>query len=172
MARPPGRYSPKGPPRDACPDCGARVRGGREGCQRLFEQVLVREYSDPQAFRIHRLTGDAYSLQHPDRYCRSAKPMAAHLTGLCWVFEYHWDPNVGKALSRWLDGPLAVERVSPPAFRGDLDILHVYNARGPEEHAQRVQEWARSVWDAWAEHHETARQWVRAALGTSPGSAS
>jgi hypothetical protein len=32
--------------RSVCACCGAAVPGGTEGCRRLFEEVLAREYSD------------------------------------------------------------------------------------------------------------------------------
>ncbi len=36
--------------------------------------------------RYHRIVVDVYALQHPERYGRSAKSFAAHLTGLCaWI---------------------------------------------------------------------------------------
>ena len=69
-----------------CPECGADVRGGRAGCQQLCDEVLAREFGDYRYAREHRLTVDAYSLQHPDEYMRSAKSYAAHLTGAYVAF--------------------------------------------------------------------------------------
>ena len=57
-----------------------------EGCQRLFESIGLREYDDMRFARYHRIVVDVYAMQHPDRYGRSAKSFAAHLTGLCaWL---------------------------------------------------------------------------------------
>src|SRR5262245_1929410 len=66
---------------DVCEDCGAIVAEGRAGCLKLFEEILAREFSDFHYGRAHRLTVDAYALQHPDRYMRSGKSFAAHLNG-------------------------------------------------------------------------------------------
>ncbi|MCJ7629550.1 MAG: DUF5946 family protein, partial [Longimicrobiales bacterium] len=45
-----------------CPHCGAANVGGEEGCNRLFQEVVGREFSRPELFQVHRLTVDAYSL--------------------------------------------------------------------------------------------------------------
>ena len=93
-----------------CPHCGARAVGGEEGCNKLFQEVVGREFSQPELFRVHRLTVDAYSLQHPDQYMKSAKSAVAHLTGMCWTMEGEDDPSVSVALSRFLDGNPVFER--------------------------------------------------------------
>jgi hypothetical protein len=65
------------------PDC-ARGNGGLPGDHGL----LARDFTDAAYFRVHRMIVDTYCLQHPDRYCVSAKSLAAHLTGLCWLIEH------------------------------------------------------------------------------------
>ena len=33
----------------SCPECGAAVHSGREGCQRVFDEILAREFGvDPE----------------------------------------------------------------------------------------------------------------------------
>ena len=64
--------------RVACDRCGAVVSGGKAGCQKLFEEVIAREFGDYRYSRRHRLTVDTYSLQHPERYMRSGKSFTAH----------------------------------------------------------------------------------------------
>lgn len=146
----------------ACPECGAAVPDGRTGCQRLFDEVLAREFGEVRYFREHRLTVDAYSLQHPSEFMRSAKSFAAHLTGMCAALESSDAAAANRALQKWLDGPGALTRPEhpPPGRRGTLTIAHVHEAGGPEAHARRVREWARSAWDAWRDYHGLARQWV------------
>ena len=73
---------------DVCEDCGAVVLEGKAGCQKLFEAVVARELGDYRYGKTHRLTVDAYSLQHPEPYMRSGKSFAAHLTGVCAALEY------------------------------------------------------------------------------------
>lgn len=148
-----------------CPHCGAKGVGGEDGCNGLFQEVVGREFSRPELFQVHRLTVDAYSLQHPDRYMKSAKSAAAHLTGMCWAMEGTDDPSVSVALSRFLDGSPEVTRpepVPPPGERGSLTIVDLHSAPDSVEHLHRVREWARTAWDAWGEHHAQARIWVEA----------
>jgi hypothetical protein len=155
---------------DSCPHCGAEGVGGEEGCNALFQEVVGREFGQPELFQIHRLTVDAYSLQHPDRYMRSAKSAVAHLTGMSWAMEGDLDPNTSIALSRFLDGTPHFERpepMPPPLERGGLTILHIHSASDSAEHVRRVKDWARDTWVAWANHHDQARRWVEEAKAKS-----
>src|SRR3982074_1852880 len=87
---------------DVCEDCGAPVAQGKAGCLQIFEEILAREFSDYRYGKIHRLTVDAYSLQHPERYMRSGKSFAAHLTGMCAALEYEDSPDLNRAVQKWL----------------------------------------------------------------------
>ncbi len=148
-----------------CADCGAVMPDGKTTCKELFEEVLVRNYSDYQYARTHRLMVDAYSLQHPDVHMRSGKSFAAHLTGLCAALEYEDSAVINQAVQRWLDGARTLDKPARlPEHRGDLTIAYIHRAADAEEHHNRVREWARSIWDAWFEHHDLARQWIDAAM--------
>ena len=137
---------------------------GTAGCQALFDEVLVRDYSDFRYGRFHRKMVDAYCLQHPDRYCASAKSLAAHLTGLCWAFEHGGHPSVGRALLRWFDASPAIDKPELPASRGEMTIAGVHAAPDAEAHALAVERWARSTWEAYAELQPLARRWLAEAL--------
>lgn len=146
---------------DICEDCGADVSEGKAGCQRMFEEVIAREFSDYRYGRIHRLTVDAYSLQHPEPYMRSGRSFAAHLTGLCVALERADASGINGAVQRWLSGNPLIDKPSRlPAGRGELTIMYIHGAADAEEHNRRVQEWARCVWDAWNEHHALARRLI------------
>lgn len=149
-------------PVDPCPECGASVTGGRAGCQRLFDDVLAREFGDYRYAREHRLMVDAYSLQHPDEYMRSAKSYAAHLTGMYAALEATDTAAVNRAVQQWLNGTIHLRRPDPPApgRRGALTIAHVHEAREPEDHLRRVREWAQSTWEAWCGFESIAREWI------------
>src|SRR5215210_8391556 len=99
---------------DVCEDCGATVAGGRDGCLKLFEEVIAGEFSDYRYGRMHRLTVDAYSLQHPDKYMRSGKSFAAHLTGMCAALERDDTLSVNQAVQRWLNGRRAIVKPGEP----------------------------------------------------------
>ena len=65
-----------------CPECGAPGVASPDACKELFAEVGAREFADEAFFRVHRLTVDAYCLQHPNAYMRSSKSAAAHLAAL------------------------------------------------------------------------------------------
>jgi len=145
----------------ACEDCGAVVAEGRTGCLHVFEEILAREFSDYHYGRIHRLTVDAYSLQHPDQYMRSGKSFAAHLTGMCAAIENEDAIIINRTVQQWLSTNPTIEKPNRiPEQRGDLSITYIHNASDADEHISRVREWAHVVWTAWAEHHGLARRWI------------
>lgn len=156
----------------ACSGCGLVIAGGDAGCQRLFDEVRARELSDAAYARVQNLTVDTYCLQHPDRYCRSAKSLAAHLTGLCFGLEYataHGDirgSEFSRILSRWLNGTPPLQKPEVPDFRGALTVATVHAAESAESHQAAVERWACSTWDAWSALHPLARRWVEEALAT------
>jgi uncharacterized protein DUF5946 len=144
---------------EPCEGCGLVVDGGTEGCQSLFDELRSRELVT-STYQAQRMTVDTYCVQHPDRYCVSAKSLAAHLTGLCWALEYSGYPSGLKALQRWLNGPARIEKPALPPFRGALTIADVGDTPDPEA----IRRWARSTWEAYAPLHPIARQWVDEAI--------
>ncbi len=151
---------------EICPDCGALVPGGRNGCRKLFDEVLAKEFSDYKYAREHRLTVDIYSLQHPSDYMQSPKSYAAHLTGLYAAMKCDSSPAINQAMQQWLStNPKNLERPDDPVprKRGVLTIAYLHEAEGPDEHVRRVREWADSTWDAWRDYSEFAKQWILAA---------
>ena len=146
---------------DTCEDCGADVPNGKSGCLELFEEILAREFSDYRYGKIHRLTVDTYSLQHPDRYMRSGKSFAAHLTGMCAALEYENTFALNQVVQRWLStNPQINKPARIPEDRGNLTITYIHSASDTDEHVKRVREWAQSVWPAWSQHHDLARQLI------------
>lgn len=148
-------------PADRCGECGMMVEGGSTGCHRLFEELLARDFSNPLYFRSHRMMVDAYCLQHPERYCRSSKSLAAHLVSLCSMIEAGEDRAVGaESIREWLDGRSPVEKPDLPESRGELTVDSLTGSETPEQHSAAVERWARSTWDAYAPLHDLARQWL------------
>ena len=151
---------------DRCPECAASV-GGRDGCARAFEELGARRFSDPRYARWNRLMVDAYSLQHPAEYMRSAKSFAAHLTGAAAALERPGEADgLNAAVVRWLSGNPKLERpAEPPAgARGEVTVADVLRAEDP---ASAIPSWARSTWQAWSGLHAIARRWLASATGES-----
>ncbi len=152
-----------------CPSCGAAGVGGLDGCRAVFDRLGEREFSDPDYFRTHRLTVDAYSLQHPEQFMKSSKSAAAHLTGMCWSLERGRSLHLPAPLKRWVDGPRSYVRVAaPPARgRGSITVASMVDASDAADYERLAMEWARSAWAAWAAHWGQARAWVQEALDES-----
>jgi hypothetical protein len=149
---------------ERCEGCGIEVAGGTAGCQLWFDELMARSWT-PAVFSVHRLMVDAYSVQHPARYCRSGKSLAAHLGGLCCALEHAGDPRALDALRDWLDGDRKVDKPLLPDKRGTITIADVRAQAGdPAQLKRAVERWARSACEAYAPLHGTARQWVTAAL--------
>jgi hypothetical protein len=146
---------------DVCEDCGAAVSEGRAGCLRVFEEVIAREFSDYRYGRTHRLTVDAYALQHPDKYMRSGKSFAAHLTGMWAALEGEDASDLNRVAQKWLSANPRIDKPARlPERRSGLTIVYVRDAADADEHLKRVREWAQAVWAAWSEHHGLARRLI------------
>lgn len=137
------------------------------GCWACFGEVLAREYSDLQYQKVHRLTVDAYAVQHPGQpSLQSTRSVALHLISLCAIFEEGVEMRQateviqqaakGKDRFRWL---------SLPSSRGALTVADVHPAEDAQEHARVVRQWAEAAWLAWSEHRPTIRKWLSESWG-------
>ena len=142
---------------ETCAGCGLEIAGGTAGCQALADACWAREFGHVLYFRVHRMSVDAYALQHPDRYCASAKSLAAHLAGLCCAFEHPGERALLDSLQRWLSGNPSLDKPPWPAWRGALTVASVDVEAGPEAYGAAVERWARCTWEAWAPLHDLAR---------------
>lgn len=139
--------------------------GGRKGCQALFDRLAAQAYSDLRYMGVYAIAFDAYCMQHLERYCRSAKSYAAHLTRLCCGLEYDGNQEIYAAIQKWLNGPVAIEKPQPPKDLGQATIADVQRASSVREHKRLVRDWAESVWEAYATQHELAHSWIKSAFG-------
>ena len=147
---------------DPCPECGAAL-GGRAGCAKAFEELGLRRFQDLAYARWNRLMVDAYSLQHPAEYMRSAKSFAAHLTGAAAALERPGQSEfINDAVVHWLStNPVLIRPAEPPpGGRGEITLADVVRADDP---AAAIPAWARSAWQAWSGLHSIARQWIAVA---------
>lgn len=158
---------------EPCFSCGAEVPVvdgpthpymlSSPGCWATFGEVLSREYSDAAYMAKHRLTVDAYAVQHPGKPERRAavRSVALHLVSLCAVLEREVSPaRATSMIQRLAGGDDGFEWLEPPDHLGDVTVARVHSAGSPEEHLEAVERWARSSWSAWAPHHGTVRGWL------------
>lgn len=115
--------------------------------------------------RYHRIVVDVYAMQHPDRYGRSAKSFAAHLTGLCaWVDSEADAESANAAVQRWLSGPSPIEKPPLPPSYGAVTIRELVDADETAKYREALLKWVRSTWDAYRSLHATARAWIATSL--------
>jgi hypothetical protein len=142
------------------------VAGGRAGCQALYDDLATPARGSLGLGALRDLAFDAYCMQHPDTYCRSAKSYAAHLTRLCCGVEHGGEPKVYRAIHRWLNGAVALEKPEVLTERGRMTVADLQAAGSSEEKQRLARAWAQDVWQAYATQHALAREWIRLALGT------
>lgn len=138
-----------------CPLCGAPL-GGRDGCQRAFDELNAAAWQDLTRAAVHNLVVDTYAMQHAEEYGRSAKSYFQHLTALCCGIEHPGDVQL-----YWSIAPSFEHTPAPPkppllTERGSLTIADV--APGSEHFAARVREWASAVWSAYSSQHGLAHE--------------
>jgi hypothetical protein len=132
------------------------------GCWAIYGEVLAREYSDSAYGRVHRLSVDAYAVQHPGRPSpQSIQSVAVHLIRLCLLLDKGVDLQRANDVIK-----AAAEReepyvwLIPPSSLGAVTVADVYKAQAADEHEKLVRSWAASAWIAWAPHHTTVRTWL------------
>jgi len=162
----------------ACIGCGGRfpdIEGpthrymeSTPGCWACFGDVLAREYSDLAYHRVHRLTVDAYAVQHPGQPSRqSIRSVALHAISLCAIFEKGIEMHDATAVIQHAASQKErFEWLSPPASMGALTIADVHQAADAAEHGRLVRRWAESAWTAWSAHHPTIRKWLSESWAT------
>ena len=156
----------------SCPGCGGlfddipgpthRYLESSPGCWAAYGEVLVREYSDPVYYRIHRLTVDAYAVQHPGQPSpQSIQSVAAHLISLCLVLEHGVDvQRATAAMQKAVKTKGRFAWLTPPASTGAVTVAEVRAAQTAEEHEKQVHAWARAAWEAWSPQHATIQNWL------------
>jgi Family of unknown function (DUF5946) len=158
-----------------CPGCGLREpdTGGtppaeREAfaeCWQRYGELLARSYSQPYR-GVHQLVVDAYAAQHPGGQTRrEIQRVALCLMTLCLFIENGADPREGPALhKRMMANRPDFHWLQPPPLRGLLTVVDILAASTPAEHERLTWAWGRDVWQAWAPHHLTIREWNTSAL--------
>jgi hypothetical protein len=158
----------------ACIGCGAafpqrdgpthRYMESSPGCWAAFGEVLALEYDNASYARAHRLSVDAYAVQHPGRPSpQSVQSVALHLISLCLILEQGLDfSDATDVIRQAADSKGRFTWLEPPPLRGSVTVADVLGAPTGDEHVRRVRAWASSAWFAWAAHHAVVRSWLPA----------
>jgi hypothetical protein len=140
--------------------------GANAACWALYGELLAHEYAELGYPECHRLTVDAYAVQHPGtRESRSIQSVGTHLSGLYLVLKRGLDGPAATAMKNRVlaTGPRFVW-LNPPHPDSTLTVKDVLSMRREMPHCDAIEAWGRSVWDAWELHHETVQGWVEGAL--------
>ena len=131
--------------------------GAVHNCWRVYSEILAKEFSDPEYFKVHRITVDAYSAQHiGDQSDRRARQSAnLHLIVLYLGFE----KNLGvEKIRDFLKAATIVKRDWPAITQitnpNWLNVLDVVSAQTALNHHEIVKKWGQSVWDMYKDHHK------------------
>lgn len=137
--------------------------GASAACWALYGEVLAREYGELGYPECHRLTVDAYAVQHPGSPGRRAvQSLCTHLCGLYLVLEQGVEGHRATALiDQVLSSKPRFEWLDPPQRNGTLTVRHVLESSAGVTHCDAVETWARDLWAAWEPHHDTVRGWLR-----------
>lgn len=134
------------------------------GCWAAFGQVLAREYSDATYFDVHRLSVDAYAVQHPGTPSRQTiGSIGVHLIRLCLFHEHDLTPeHANAAMLKASKNKGSFVWLEPPASLGAITVADVVKAKNVEEHKSIVRHWAEAGWAAWSSHHQQVHEWLAA----------
>jgi hypothetical protein len=129
--------------------------------------VLAREYADASYRESHRLTVDAYAVQHPGRPSpQSAQSVAVHLISLHLVLEKGFAAEKATgAIARAVRTGGPYMWMPPPPSRDLVTVAQVHGTTSAQAHVAAARDWAASAWTAWSAHHEQVRSWSRAVSG-------
>jgi hypothetical protein len=132
------------------------------GCWAAFGEVLAREYSDSALLEVHRLTVDAYALQHPGkRSPQSIQSVGLHLVRLHLQLREGLSPERANAvMTELVRRKDALFWLEPPASVGSLTVAYVHPRSDPTEHKTAVRLWAQSALSAWSHYNQTIANWA------------
>ncbi|MGB0934551.1 MAG: DUF5946 family protein [Alphaproteobacteria bacterium] len=142
----------------SCPGCKALFSsdtpcdhpyiGASQACWETYQKVLEKEYSNPDYFKVHRITVDAYAASHiGDQSDRRARQSAnLHLIALYLYFERECLVKEIKGFLSRATTPKRnwpeVQHIKSPSW---LTVGDVVTAESAQVHEQKVLAWGKSV---------------------------
>jgi len=139
-----------------------RYLGASPGCWAAYGELSEREASDYRYMRHHQMTVDS-TRERPRRrrLGRSPCTWSASTCSLSASRPPKGSTPPANASRPWArGGELNLAWLEPPVSPGEVTVLHMLGAGDPEEYGERALEWAKAVWEAWSDHHETVRRWA------------
>lgn len=132
------------------------------GCWAAYGTLLAREYQDTGLFAaVHRLTVDAYALQHPGDAAvgQARQSVWVHYAALHLAMEEALPPDaIPRVMQRLVGRPFPDLPPFPATFATTLaDVLR----RPASEHVHAVRDWAQASFAAWADLAAPTRDLLR-----------
>ena len=158
--------------RTHCPGCGAlleetdgpvhRYMVGSPSCFMLFNQILACEYSDPALLPSHRLTVDAYAVQHPgrDKTRQQIQSVGLHLARLGLQLAHPYSPKETNDVMLGLGKHKTTLEYMEPPTKFEITVADVAKFAGSTSHSDKVKAWALSTWESWSDHHDYILNWA------------
>ena len=159
---------------EVCQGCGSRLERidgplhaymlSSPTCWAAFNEVAVREYSNVQLLDVHRLSVDAWAVQHPgDGSRRAIQSVGLHLARLMVQLEQGLhDKAANNAMLGFATRKATLPELPPrKAYR--VTVADVLGSVDPETHRRAILHWAEATWQDWADQHDFIRNWAAAA---------
>lgn len=156
---------------ERCPGCGgefAPLSGpvhqymtSSPACWAAFGKVLAAEYTDPRLLPVHRLSVDAFAVQHAGSDSRQAiQSVGLHLARLYVQLEWRFGPADANEFMLRAGRKKGELRLLNPPNSFERTVAQVAPVAGTAAHESMVREWAQSAWNSWAHVHDDVRSWA------------
>jgi len=147
------------------PDIGGlvhRYMDSSPGCWKLFGQILEKEYSNPDYMVNHRITVDAFAVQHYGKPSPQAiHSVNLHLASMYLIYDRGFDVKLAdKGLTILAKYKSELFWLDPPENVGEITVADILKVHTSDEHCKLVFDWGKSIWDAWEVHHQTIQNFV------------
>lgn len=162
-------------PLSPCPGCGGLFRAydgpvhrymtGSPACWNEYGRLLAMEYSSAVLMWVHRLSVDAYAVQHPGDNSRQAiQSVGIHLARLMVQLDGDGDPSLSPEKTNavmvgFTKHKASLVHLERPA-RFSITMADMTAHVGTPDHAPKVIEWARAALADWSAHHDYIRDWA------------
>ncbi len=154
-----------------CPLCHSATvmpssEGAGESCAEHYAALIRRERSDLRYMRSHALTVDTWAAQHPESdEADSHQALGVHLVSLYAQLVLGMSHREVKGIRQRATETIDFRRLPLPGEPATVSAAHPLAADHPDAHRRLVQQWARSVWQAWDPHHAQIMSWARRVIG-------
>jgi hypothetical protein len=171
---------PGSAPWTTCRGCGVVLPGSENepsprpnasaACWRLYGEVIGYELAHVAELGLfHQLMVDTYAAQHAGGRA-SALNVAFAVIGLYLALEMGWSGDRVRDAHRFLANRFRTwPSLEPPPDGAGLTVIDVAMAGSAQEHGERIEAWALSVWRRWQPLHGAVAELISERLPSHPG---